>query len=244
MTQPEHRTSQRRLAPEQTAEFYHNHFVADQVAGFLQLAGRSGDGVVADVGGGCGFFARALQAASPWTARVLDLDPRSVEICRQNGVQAEVADALAPPQRGDEAIASFNLILHHLIGRDEASTRALQVKALRAWLGRSPRLFVHEYIYESGAFGGVSAYLIYAITSSHLLSWLGRSVSRIVPSLRANTFGVGVRFRSAAACAELFDEAGWRLQSQVRGVEEPISLARRLLLIQSCRRDSFLLVPS
>ena len=31
MTQPEHRTSQRRLAPEQTAEFYHNHFVADHM---------------------------------------------------------------------------------------------------------------------------------------------------------------------------------------------------------------------
>lgn len=245
MTHPEHENSQRRLAAEQTAEFYHDHFVADQVAGFLQLVGNSGQGMVADadVGGGCGFFARALQAASPWTARVLDLDPRSVEICRQHGVQAEVADALAPPQRGDESIASFNLILHHLIGRDEASTRVLQVKALRAWRGRTPRLFVHEYIYESGAFGGISADLIYAITSSRLLSRLGRSVSRLVPSLRANTFGVGVRFRSAADWTEVFAEAGWQLQSQVRGAEEPISLARRLLLIQSCRRDSFLLIP-
>lgn len=236
-------TKQRLLTAHQTAEFYHDLFVTEQVTGFLQMAGPEGEGVVVDVGGGCGFFARALQAASPWTARVLDFDARSVEVCRQHGVQAEVADALTPPQRGDESIVSFNLILHHLIGRDDASTRALQVRALRAWHGRVPRVFVYEYIYESVPFSGLSAYLIYAITSSYLLSLLGRGVARFVPSLRANTFGVGVRFRSAAGWIELFAEAGWQIQSQICIAEDTISIARRLLLIQSCRRDSFLLVP-
>lgn len=233
---------QRQLAAHQTAEFYHDLFVADQVNGFLQLAGQVGAGVVADVGGGCGYFARALRSASTWGVRVLDLDPRSVETCLGQGIDAEIADALAPPWHGDEAIASFNLVLHHLVGATEGSTRAIQVKALRAWNGRVGRLFVHEYIYESGPMGGLSASLIFSITSSRILSLLAGAVARVVPSLKANTLGVGVRFRTSAEWISLFSEAGWELQSLARGAEEPVSLARRLLLIGSCRRDSFLLV--
>lgn len=240
MRNSEASNAQRHLANEQTAEFYHDHFVADQVDHFLKLVGPASYGVVVDVGGGCGFFARSLQTVSTWRTRVLDIDPYSVAICREHGLQAEVADALMPLHRGDESIVSFNLMLHHLIGQDEASTRMLRIEALRVWKSKAKQLFVHEYIYESGGLGGFSAYLIYAITSNRLLSFVGRTVARFIPSLHANTFGVGVRFRSDAAWQALFKEAGWKMKSHIRGVEEPISLARRFLLIQSCRRDSFL----
>ena len=235
--------TQRHLAPSQTAEFYHDRFVTDQVAAFLRLMAEWPAALVADVGGGCGYFARALQGASGWRVRVLDLDAPSVQACHQHGIDAAVADALLPPVRGDEAAATFNLVLHHLVGRSESETRRLQVCALRAWRDQVPRLCVHEYIYESGRFGGLSGALIYAITSSRLLSSIGQAIARWVPSLRANTFGVGVRFRTAAEWQVLFGEAGWRIDARVVGPDEPISLARRLLFIRSCRRDSFLLVP-
>lgn len=242
-TGPAAALSQRRLDAAQTADFYHDRFVEDQVRDFIALLGpgSAGSQVVADIGGGCGYFARALQAHSAWNARVLDMDPVSVASCHQQGLQAEVGDALAPRPRGDEALAAFNLMLHHLVGADDCATRALQVRALRAWQGRAERVFVNEYIYESYLLPRLSAWLIYAITASRTLSRLAKAVSRWVPSLRANTFGVGVRFRTVDDWVQLFGEAGWQMVDSRRGAEERVSFARRLLTIRSCRRDSFLL---
>lgn len=238
--------AQRILDAAQTADFYHDHFVADQVRDFLSLLGKGaeGIGVVADIGGGCGYFARALQDHSVWKVRVLDMDTLSIETCRRQGLDAEKGDALKPTHRGDEGLASFNLMLHHLVAADDGATRALQVQALRVWLQHVDRVFVNEYIYESHLQPGISAWLIYRITASSLLSAVAKRVSRWVPSLRANTFGVGVRFRDADGWEALFAEAGWKLHSQRRGKEEHVSWARRLLLIRSCRRDSFLLERS
>ena len=238
---------QRQLSSDQVREFYHDNFVADQVRDFLALVGPApaegaGAGaIVADIGGGCGFFARALQGRSGWRARVLDMDPVSVRTCQQHDVQARVADALKPEIAGDESVVSFNLMLHHLVGKTAAQTRALQLQALRAWALQAPRVFVNEYIYESFGVRSASGWLIYAVTSSQALSWLAQAVARVVPSLRANTFGVGVRFRGADEWIALFREAGYDLVASRRGHEERVSLARRLLLIRSCRRDSFLL---
>jgi hypothetical protein len=235
--------SQRRLDAAQTADFYHDRFVEDQVRDFIALLGHgnAGSPIVADIGGGCGYFARALQGHSAWQVRVLDMDPVSVASCHEQGLQAEVGDALAPQHRSDEGLAAFNLMLHHLVGADDRATRALQVRALQAWQGRAERVFVNEYIYESFLLPRLSAWLIYAITASRTLSRLARSVARWVPSLRANTFGVGVRFRTAKDWVRLFGEAGWQVVDSRRGAEERVSFARRLLTIRSCRRDSFLL---
>lgn len=235
--------AQRQLDAVQTADFYHDRFAEDQVRDFITLLGPGSTGgqIVADIGGGCGYFARALQAHSNWQVRVLDMDPVSVASCHQQGLQAEVGDALAPQHRGDEALAAFNLMLHHLVGADDRATRALQVRALQAWLGRAERVFVNEYIYESYLLPRLSAWLIYAITASSTLSRLAKTVARWVPSLRANTFGVGVRFRTVDDWHRLFGEAGWQVLALQRGAEERVSIARRLLAIRSCRRDSFLL---
>jgi len=63
-----------------------------------------------------------------------------------------------------------------------------------------------------------------------------------VPSLRANTFGVGVRFRTAGDWRRLFAEAGYKVLGYRRGDNEQLSLPRRLMMISSIRRDSFILV--
>jgi len=114
------------------------------------------------------------------------------------------------------------------------------MKALDRWKGSGTCLFVNEYIYDSWV-KEWSGSLIYQITTSRLLSAMAGFVSRFVPSLRANTFGVGVRFRAEQEWRRLFAAEGWRVVGYLRGREEEVSLPRRMLMIRSCRRDSFLL---
>ncbi len=237
-------TPQIKLEPGQIEEFYHDQFVEDQVRDFQALTiARPPAGIVVDIGGGVGHFASALSKQADTQLRVIDMDPVSVSACREKGVLAVQGDALEPEIQGDEEIVCFNLILHHLVGRDDSSTRALQCQALEAWKGKSREIFVNEYIYQS-FLGHVSGKLIYIITSSRLLSKVGRAVSRIIPAFKANTFGVGVRFRSHEEWERLFAELGFTVVDRRRGEAEKIALPLRLLLIKTIRRDSFLLRAS
>lgn len=232
--------NQAKLSSAQIEAFYHDDFLTDQVADFQELVGNTGSEVVVDIGGGCGYFAHRLSKVAGYPARVVDMDPTSIESCRKIGVEGTIGDALTPPTRGDERVICFNLILHHLVGANERETRALQMRALQAWVGKGVRVFVNEYIYQS-VVGQLSPRLIYEITSSKLLSAIARPVSALVPALRANTFGVGVRFRSHEDWLTLFAEAGFCVVDKRLGEEEEISLPRRALLIATIRRDSFLL---
>lgn len=234
---------QQKLSAEQVAEFYHDEFVQDQARDFAELAGPvSGGGMVVDIGGGVGFFAERLRAELGCQVRVLEMDPKSVAQCLARDIPAQLGDALAPPLVGDERFVCLNLILHHLVANDERTTRALQVKALRAWHGTNVEIFVNEYIYESFV-GRVSGRFIFEITVSRLLSAIGQRVAKIVPALRANTFGVGVRFRSHDEWRELFGEAGYQVHRSRIGADEPVKLPLRLLLIRTIRRDSYILRP-
>ncbi|MBX3601723.1 MAG: class I SAM-dependent methyltransferase [Rubrivivax sp.] len=236
---------QKTLSRAQVEAFYHDHFVDAQVRHFaaLVLPRLPAPRAVVDIGGGCGFFAQGVQAASGVHVRVLDTDPTSVQTCLAKGVDAIVGDALQPQVQGDEDVVCFNLVLHHLVGHDEATTRSLQARALTCWRERARLLFVNEYIYESYV-PGVAGRLIFAITRSRILSSLAAAVSRFVPSLRANTFGVGVRFRDHAGWRRMFSELGYEVLGVVQGEDEPVSPARRLLLIRSIRRDSFVLAAT
>lgn len=238
--------AQQKLSAQSIAEFYHDNFVTDQVRDFAELVFSRGgtSGLVADVGGGCGYFVEALQRRFGIAGRVLDSDSGSIDLCRARGIDAMAFDALAPEFAGDERLASFNLILHHLVGKNERATRDLQVRALAGWRGHAEKIFVNEYIYESPAPRGLAARLIYEITSSRVLSAAASAVSRVVPSLRANTFGVGVRFRTAEDWRDLFAQAGYRVVGHRRGEIEPLSLPRRLMAISEIRRDSFVLVDA
>lgn len=234
---------QKALSKEQIGAFYHDDFVDSQVRNYLALVATLAPRprAVLDIGGGCGFFAEGLRQTAGIDVRVIDLDPTSVNACRDKGLQASVGDALHPQRCGDEDVVCFNLILHHLVGANEAKTLALQKQALAHWHGHAQVLFIDEYIYDAYV-GNISGRLIYEITRSKLLSALAKAVSRFVPSLRANTFGVGVRFRSRDEWRRVFESLGYCVAAHVRGPEEHVSIARRLLLIRSCRRDSFLLM--
>lgn len=78
---------------------------------------------------------------------------------------------------------------------------------------------------------------------SPLLSLIGSVISKLIPSLRANTFGVGVRFRNREEWIRVFDSAGYIVKSSSLGQSELVSFARKYLLIRQIRRDSFLLMP-
>ncbi len=235
---------QRTLSPQQIAAFYHKGFVEEQADHFKRLTidRIQPAKVTVDIGGGCGYFATRISEAVGVKVRVIDLDPVSVSESLKHGIDAIVGDALDPPKSGDEGIVCFNLVLHHLVADTDRNTRRLQQEALRIWWGTGASLFVHEYNYESW-WRGASGWLIYQITKSATLSTIGRGISRFVPSLRANTFGVGVRFRSNVEWQQLFRDSGFETVGEIRGTPERISWARRLLLIKVIRRDSFLLSP-
>lgn len=235
---------QKILNESQIEAFHHDEFVEEQVQHFTTLipVETGSQLVVVDIGGGVGYFAYRLAETSGHDIRVLDLDPASVEICHRRGVKCTVGDALHPEFAGDEQVVTFNMILHHLVGDSERETRAMQMRALSAWKTHARKIFVNEYIYGS-LVGNSSGRMIFEITKSAVLSWIGRLVSTIVPSLRANTFGVGVRFRAREEWQQLFDAAGYRVTGYLAGAEETVSLPQRMLLIRSRRRDSFVLEP-
>lgn len=235
---------QKKLAMDQISAFFHNQFVDQQVTHFLKMCNKylNYNGLIVDVGGGCGFFAKALVDTVPVRVRVIDTDTNSIIEALRLGVEAEFGDALSPTCRGDEKIICFNLILHHIIGSSDKITEEFQMQAIGGWRETAEVIFVNEYIYES-FFGDFSGWLIYQITKNKLLSFIANTISYIFPTLRANTFGVGVRFRNAHEWQQLFKNAGYKVVDQVRGDEEYISVPRRILLIKAIRRDSFLLEP-
>ncbi|AVA13632.1 hypothetical protein C3E99_07070 [Sphingopyxis sp. MG] len=112
-----------------------------------------------------------------------------------------------------------------------------------AWRDHETPIFVNEYIYQS-FLGTVSGRLIYAITASRILSALAGFAARFIPAFRANTFGVGVRFRAHEEWMALFREAGFVPEAVRIGAEEQIKPPLRLLLIKTIRRDSFILRPA
>lgn len=196
------------------------------------------DDYIVDVGGGRGYFARRIQEIHG-KVKVYETDPKSIDRCLALGIEAHMVDALRPIVVGDEKLVCLNLILHHLIGDDEVGNKRLQESALLPW--KDQYIFVHEYCYQSFWGRNWSGRLIYEITSSRLLSAVGKFVANFAPSLRANTFGIGVRFRSSIEWVKFFEQRGFRVLGVVAGEEEVISPARRVLFIKSIRRDSFLI---
>lgn len=240
--------AQRLLSAEQLSAFDYRQFSDYQVRHFDKMVRpRMGaiDRAVVDVGGGVGHFARALAHLTKARVRVLDNDPNAVARCNAFDavrVTAEVGDALAPTIRGDEAVVAFNLVLHHLVGSSEAATKSMQQDALRVWLNHCEYVFVSEYCYES-YFKNLSGWLIYRITKSKLLSAIARIVGHVIPSLRANTLGVGVRFRSEADWKMQFANVGYECIDIAYASPDQVALPLRLLAIRAIVKTSFLLAP-
>jgi len=239
-------TRQRKLDQQQIAAFYVDCFAKSQVDHFKRLTdplSLPDASMVVDVGGGIGHFARELASRSALRVRVIDSDEASVDAClqlRDPRIQAFIGDALSPKVVGDEYVVCFNLILHHLVGNGEVETGNLQRRALSAWMGNCRYIFVHEYIYESFIMD-LSGRIIFEITRSRFLSKIGRMIGSLIRSFNANTFGVGVRFRSQKEWCRLFREWGLDVEQKIDGEREAVSIPLRALLIREIRRDSFLL---
>ena len=142
---------QNQLSSSQLSSFYHDLFVDKQVQHFGTIAVPSADRAktVVDIGGGCGYFSKAIEDAYHVASRVIDADPVSVEAARSLGVAAEVGDALRPAIRADDGIACFNLILHHLVGGSERDTLSMQVRAITAWRDGAFTAY-HGYLIRDG----------------------------------------------------------------------------------------------
>ena len=237
-------TNQKLLSRKQISLFLHSFFVETQIRHFeiISASSHHPQKVLFDIGGGCGYFATAVRRDFDIQVRVMDQDEDSIKIAQKAGVEAFVGDLFTFTSKGDEGTVCFNLILHHLVSSSEKETRSMQIRALSRWSESNVQIFVNEYIYESYLLD-LTGWLIYAITSNKMLSLLLSIISKVVPSLRANTFGTGVRFRSNSGWRAIFEEAGFSIQGEIRGMPEKVSLARRLLLISQIRLDSFLLTP-
>jgi SAM-dependent methyltransferase len=234
-------TVQTKLSELQVSAFHHTDFVDSQLRDFERLIGK-GAWRVTDIGGGCGYFAQRLQRELGCRVRVIDTDLASIQECRNAGLDADCADALNLMIKVEQDVVTFNLVLHHLVGKSERATRELQSRAVATWLAHARVVFVNEYIYESFV-GNVSGWLIFQITKNRLLSALGKWASRYISALSANTFGVGVRFRSNREWVRLFEDAGFVVKTCVKGSAEGVSPLWRLLLIRRISRDSFRLEP-
>jgi hypothetical protein len=243
-------TKQIKLAQSQIEAFYVDCFNESQLNDFIKLTSSikltNDHNCVVDVGGGVGYFARNLNNKTGASVRVIDSDFPSIKKVNKlenKNIFGIVGDALNPEIKGDENIVCFNLILHHLVGSNENKTRILQKQALLAWKNTNASIFVNEYIYESFV-GYLSGRLIYEITSNRILSAIAAAIGRVIPSLKANTLGIGVRFRANDEWVKLFEECGYTVASMSYGEVEYTAIPLRLLFIKQVRRDSFLLVKS
>ena len=231
------------LSPEQVSEFFHDEFVQDQTRHFTMLVQDFNR--LSDLGGGVGHFAKAISEIYHKPVQVIDLDNESLRLAKENGLEVFYDDIIQTRHADKSDIVSLNLVLHHLVGGSQKKTDSLQVAALSNQANgkmEESKLFINEYVYESYISDEFASWAIFSITSSSFLSTVARQIGRFVPSLKANTLGVGVRFHSLRGWIQLFERAGWKVERHIEGQPEMISVPRRLsFALKSCRRDSFIL---
>jgi len=233
-----------KLDKNQLLAFHHDDFVEDQINDFMEFTRAHTDlnisdlNSILDIGGGIGNFANALKKKISASVCVLETDLNSIKVCKARGLDAKFGDATNYFPAEYEKIACFNLVLHHLVAANLSDTYHLQKNTLENWRIKDKVVFVNEYIYES-FIPGFSGWIIYVITSSKFLSMLCRSIAKYIPVFRANTFGVGVRFRSNKEWIHLFNKAGFDKIFCIQGRDEHISFALRILFIKNIRRNSY-----
>jgi len=233
---------QRILSKEQLSDFYIETFVAEQKAHISRLLKTdTPDLKIVDVGGGAGFLASAVGKELGFAVTVWDIDPEAVRLARLRGVNAVEKNILTSIEKQPVDVMFFNLVLHHLVGSSNKQTLETQRVALENAKRCANTILVHEYIYESYFFDELSSWLIWLLTSSTSLVRLLRMIGKIVPSLNANTLGVGVRFHCKSGWKRQFEEAGFMVVNSIDCQREHVSLARRILLIRNLYRTTFLL---
>ena len=214
-----------------------NEGVAEQIAHFKLCYEYNRDSkfTLLDIGGGGGYFISALQREYPnMRATILDLDNLAIEKAASNGLNGIVGSVLNPPsqltsQKFD--VICFNLVLHHIIATKDSDTRKLQSLALfnaRAISSVGGSIFIHEICYEGRFFSGSSSAIIFHILTNALLSKMTLFISKYVPSLKANTLGVGVRYRAYDAWVKLIKLSGYNIAQECKSGKEGHSFVRRV----------------
>ena len=179
-----------------------------------------------DIGGGIGLFAASVADICPdQDVQITVVDP-GLEASRQRienpSVNFELAsfDNYTTEQKFD--FVSFRLVLHHLIGQNEADTLQVQAKALakaRDMLKDDGFLLIVENFYEPMVGTDFTSRLIYEVASS-------KTIETVTRRLGANTAGEGVRFHSPETWQQFYDEAGVEVVSEEIhpwwGVDMPI----------------------
>ncbi|MCK4595125.1 class I SAM-dependent methyltransferase, partial [bacterium] len=123
---------------------------------FFERDFPNGDFHLLDVGGGAGRFADYLLARYPAScATVLDMSPRLLERNRPDVRKwLMLGDAIRLDElhlSRDIDVVSFNFVLHHLLARDEVSSRRLRCGVLRQaarLLRKGGRILIIEPLYH------------------------------------------------------------------------------------------------
>jgi len=188
---------------------------------------------ILDVGGGNGRFVDKLLKLYPKAqACVLDYADTMLEKNRldarkttQQGTATQL-DTLFIGQKFD--LITINMLLHHLVGDNEPTTRNNVLASLvcaRKILAPEGRVVVYEQVYNGSILSIEPGKIIYRLTQIRA-PW----ISRLLKKFGANTAGVGVRFRSVQEWQDLFDEAGYALESHSWILPDQPSLLRRTVL--------------
>ena len=201
---------------------------------------------IADLGGGDGRILDGVLEAFPGARGwLVDLAQKMVEANRphprKNALRGDLAnldDALPPELRFDAVL--LNVVLHHCLAHDPASTRALQKQVLvEAGRRLSPggRILVLEQIHESPIVPGFASRVIYHLTRSKLLA-------PFTARFGANTAGVGVLFASQDRLHRLFEEAGMTLEDEKLFRDDGSSWKLRLLGCSRSQQRFYVLRPA
>ena len=114
---------QKHLNSSQLSKFHIDDFANLQLTYFRQLISLTdidSEKVIVDIGGGSGFFAKKIAEFYQRLVRVIDLDKVALEkVSTHSNVESVYGDALDPSISGDEGIVCFNLVLHHLVGKNQ-----------------------------------------------------------------------------------------------------------------------------
>ena len=175
------------------------------------------DATVLDVGGGNGRFLDAVLTNFPNCVGVLVdnsdyMLSKNISHVRKRLVHASALDVDGSIAAGSCNVITFNVILHHLVGRTYQSAMDSVVKALTnaaRLLAPGGRIVVYEQVYDGLVPGVEPGAIIFAVTRIRIPAFV-----RVARRFGANTAGVGVYFRSRNSWMRVFRAAGLQLVEQ------------------------------
>ena len=205
--------------------------------GVLNTLKKNKELVGLDIGGGCGKFSTNIINDTDYIIEVIDpslsakenfISSKNLRLINQDFIQYQTN------KKYD--FIFLNLVLHHILGKNEFDTRNAQLSFLekaKKHLKPNGLLFIQENYYEGIFRSDITGKIIYKLTSSKLLE-------KLIRLLGANTAGEGVRFRSSRSWEILFNKVGLIKRSEASDPKwgEYIKLHEKLILLNKNRYRS------